>query len=166
MDVGDPVMAAAANGQPRPPCMSGYVDDGSIESHRYYLARRTLLEMFRDRGYAISSSDIDLSLAEFRAAHGQSPDIDRLRISNSLRSDPSKRVLAYFCNPGPVKVNSIRYISGQIANEDGLSGLILVLQGDMTNQAIKALDLFPFKVEVFQVSQCSIHFFCPLVTVH
>lgn len=74
-------------------------------------------------------------------------------------------MLAYFCNPGPVKVNSIRYISGQIANKDGLSGLILVLQGDMTNQALKALDLFSFKVEVFQVSRCSIHFFCPLVTV-
>lgn len=151
-DSGMAAAAAAANGQARPRCMSSYVDEGSVQSHRYYLARRTLLEMLRDRGYAIPSSDIDVSLAEFRATHGQSPDIDRLRISNSLRSDPSKRVLVYFCNPGPVKVTSIRYISGQIANKDGLSGLILVLQGEMTNQALKALDLFPFKVQVFQIT--------------
>ncbi|KAL3746053.1 hypothetical protein ACJRO7_015064 [Eucalyptus globulus] len=150
MDVDDPGMAEAVNGQAQLRCMRCYVDESSIESHRYYLAWRTLLEMLRDRGYAIPSSDIDVSLAEFRAAHSQSPDIDCLRISNSLRSDPSKQVLAYFCNPGPVKVNSIRYISGQIANKDGMSGLILVLQGEMTNQALKELDLFPFKVVVFQ----------------
>ncbi|KAI7998817.1 DNA-directed RNA polymerase V subunit 5A [Camellia lanceoleosa] len=42
--------------------MSGsFVDEGSKESLRYYLARRTLLEMLRDRGYAVSSSDIELS---------------------------------------------------------------------------------------------------------
>lgn len=51
-----------------------------------------------------------------------------------------------------LKVNSVRNILGQIVNRDTLSGLILVVQNHMTNQALKAVDVFPFKVEIFQVS--------------
>lgn len=50
-----------------------------------------------------------------------------------------------------MKVTTIRYIASQIVNKDTLTGLILVLQSQMTNQAQKALELLPFKVEIFQV---------------
>lgn len=74
------------------PCLCNYVDQGSTESHRYYLSRRTALEMLKDRGYEVAVSEIDLSLEEFRAVHGQNPDVERLRFSVHHRSDPSKRV--------------------------------------------------------------------------
>lgn len=67
-------------------------EEGSIESHRYYLSRRTTLEMLKDRGYSIPSSETNLSLSEFRAIHGHSPDVDRLRFSATHSSNPSKRV--------------------------------------------------------------------------
>jgi DNA-directed RNA polymerase I, II, and III subunit RPABC1 len=51
-----------------------------------------------------------------------------------------------------LNVNGVRNILGQIVNRDTLSGLILVVQNHMTNQALKAVDVFPFKVEIFQVS--------------
>ncbi|KAE8721101.1 DNA-directed RNA polymerase V subunit 5A [Hibiscus syriacus] len=91
-------------------CLSGLVDDGSTESHRYYLSRRTVLEMLRDRGYAVPSSEIDLSLQEFRNIHGQTPDFDSLRLSVTHKSDPSKRMLVVFYGPGMVKVSGIRLI--------------------------------------------------------
>lgn len=72
--------------------MAKFVDEGSVESHRYYLARRTVLEMLRDRGFAVPKSEIDLSLQQFWTNYGQKPDQDRLRISTFLRSDPSKKV--------------------------------------------------------------------------
>lgn len=50
-----------------------------------------------------------------------------------------------------VKVSSVRLIAAQIANRDSLTGLILVLQNQITNQALKAMDLFTFRVEMFQV---------------
>jgi DNA-directed RNA polymerase I, II, and III subunit RPABC1 len=80
------------NGEILGPCLSSYVDEGSTESHRYYLARRTVLEMLKDRGYAVPASEIELSIQDFRAIHGQTPDLERLRISTNLRSDPLKRV--------------------------------------------------------------------------
>ncbi|GMP84941.1 hypothetical protein CsSME_00038275 [Camellia sinensis var. sinensis] len=169
------------NGKVYGPCLSSFVDEGSKESHRYYLARRTLLEMLRDRGYAVSSSDIELSLQDFRSIHGQNPDADRLRIFASLRSDPANKVagscgcgwsggrrllgfgdydfewrrkgfLSFFCEPTAVKVNTIRSIAAQIMNRETVTRLILVVQNQMTNQAQKAVDLFSFKVEIFQAS--------------
>ncbi|KAJ9184960.1 hypothetical protein P3X46_004644 [Hevea brasiliensis] len=133
-------------------CLSSFVDEGSPESHRYYLSRRTVLEMLRDRGYSVPSSEIDLSLQEFRVIHGQNPDIDRLKFSATHKSDPSKRILVIFCGTGVLKVSSVRLIAAQIVNRDSLTGLILILQNQITNQALKAVDLFSFKVEMFQIT--------------
>ncbi|KAK3218171.1 hypothetical protein Dsin_012141 [Dipteronia sinensis] len=133
-------------------CLSGFVDQGSKESHRYYLARATVLEMLRDRGYDVPLSEISLSLNDFRAIYGQDPDVDRLRISVTHKSQPSKRMLVVFAGPVMVKVNVIRGIATQIANKDTLTGLIIILQSHITNQALKAVDLFKFKVEMFQIT--------------
>ncbi|KAK3009794.1 hypothetical protein RJ639_015157 [Escallonia herrerae] len=133
-------------------CLSNFVDGGSTESHRYYLSRRTVLEMLRDRGYAVADSEIELSLEGFRSIHGQAPDIDRLQISASHESDPRDKILVIFCGMGVVKVNSIRSIATQIMNKDSLSRLILIVQNHITNQAMKAVDLFSFKVEIFQIT--------------
>ncbi|XP_061367584.1 DNA-directed RNA polymerase V subunit 5A [Gastrolobium bilobum] len=134
-------------------CLSSYVDEGSNESNRYYLSRRTVLEMLKDRGYTIPSSEIDLSLSEFRAIHGQAPEVDRLRFSATHHSNPSKRILVIFCGPGIVKVNVIRSIAGQIVNRDTLTGLILIVQNRITSQGLKAVDLFSFKAEIFQITE-------------
>ncbi|KAE9599768.1 putative DNA-directed RNA polymerase [Lupinus albus] len=133
-------------------CLSSFIDDGSIESHRYYLSRRTALEMLKDRDYSVPSSEIHISLSEFRAIHGQSPDLDRLRFSATHNSDSSKRILVIFCGPGVVKVNVIRNIAGHIVNRETLTGLILIVQDQITSQALKAVKIFSFKVEIFQIT--------------
>ncbi|KAG8372072.1 hypothetical protein BUALT_Bualt12G0028500 [Buddleja alternifolia] len=133
-------------------CLSSLLDDGSLESHRYYLARRTMLEMLKDRGFAVPGVEIEVSLDEFRNKHGQMPDLDALRISSLHKDDPSIKVLVIFCGPSIVKVNVIRAIATQIVNKDSLSRLILVVQNKITNQALKAVDLFSFKVEIFQIT--------------
>ncbi|PKI32596.1 hypothetical protein CRG98_046993 [Punica granatum] len=95
---GEDVMETAANGHPLGQCLSTYIDQGSIESHRYYLARRTLLEMLHDRGYVVPQSDLNQSLEEFRAACTQNPDVERLRICSAHRSDHSKRITDLLVN--------------------------------------------------------------------
>lgn len=78
------------------PGVSRSADDSSVESHSYYLARRTTMEMLRDRGYEVSDDDINLSFQEFRAIYGERPDVDQLRISAQHRSDSSKKVIFEF----------------------------------------------------------------------
>ncbi|CAK7340208.1 unnamed protein product [Dovyalis caffra] len=133
-------------------CLSSFVDEGSTESHRYYLSRRTVLEMLKDRGYSVPSAEIDLSLQDFRGIYGQNPDIELLKFSATHVSDPSKRMMVIFCGPRVVKVSTIRLVTVLIPDRDSLTGLILVLQNNITNQAMKALDLFKFKIEIFQIT--------------
>ncbi|KAF3656625.1 DNA-directed RNA polymerase V subunit 5A [Capsicum baccatum] len=134
------------------PCLSSYVNAGSVESHRYFLGRRTILEMLKDRGFAIPNSEIDTTLEEFREKYGQSPDVERLRISAMHRNDLTNKVLVIFCGPNTVKLNAIRAILTQIMNKESLSRLILVIQSQMTSQAMKAVENMSFKVEIFQIT--------------
>lgn len=60
------------------------------------------------------------------------------------------QALVLFCPPGIVKVNMVRGIISRIV-QDGLSKLMLVVQGKITSQALKAVELLPYKVEIFQV---------------
>ncbi|KAM0990574.1 hypothetical protein ACFX2C_009074 [Malus domestica] len=105
--------------------------------------------MLRDRGYSVPASEIDLSLQDFRFLHGPTPDIGRLRFSATHCTNPSDRMLVIYCGPGIVKVNVIRGLHSQI--KDTLAGLILITQNQVTNQAPKTLELYPFKTEIFRV---------------
>jgi len=56
-----------------------------------------------------------------------------------------------FCGTGIVKVNAMRVIAADVLSRENITGLILVLQSHITNQALKAVELFSFKVELFEV---------------
>ena len=56
-----------------------------------------------------------------------------------------------FFGTGKVKVNTIRSVAAEILSQETITGLILVLQNQVTDKALKAIELFTFKVEIFQV---------------
>lgn len=91
-------MAAPDNSKEHGYCMGRKVDTGALESYRYYLSLRTVLEMLNDRGYDIPPSELSRSLAEFRSIFGDKPDIERLRFGFPLRSKPSKKVTFLLAN--------------------------------------------------------------------
>jgi DNA-directed RNA polymerase I, II, and III subunit RPABC1 len=70
------------------------VDFSGVESQRLFLARRTALEMLRDRGYRVPEADLARTLPEFRAWWSETPEIERLSFSTTLASDPSNKVLS------------------------------------------------------------------------
>ncbi|CAN1132456.1 DNA-directed RNA polymerase V subunit 5A [Linum perenne] len=79
-------------------CLSSYIDDGSPETHRYFLARKTVLEMLKDRGYYVPASDISVSLQEFRSIHDQNIDVERLKFSATHQTDPSNTIADLLVN--------------------------------------------------------------------
>lgn len=82
------------NGEAAGRCLASFIDDGTVESHRYYLARKTTLQMLKDRGYLVPNSELELTLQDFRNIYGPKPDPDRLRISTALVLDEAKKVLS------------------------------------------------------------------------
>ncbi|XP_044950324.1 DNA-directed RNA polymerase V subunit 5A-like isoform X4 [Hordeum vulgare subsp. vulgare] len=136
--------------------MSSMVDRGgraSQESHRLFLARRTALEMLRDRGYSVPESELARTLPEFRAWWAQEPEIERLSFSTFLASDHSDKVKILFCPPEPVRIANIQEIHDQIEGEN-LSRLILILLGKIMPRAKESVkEKFTFKVDIFQVNE-------------
>lgn len=135
-------------------CISSMVDHGgSVESHRLFLARRTALEMLRDRGYSVPESELARTLPEFRMWWAEKPEIERLGFSTTLASDLSKKVQIVFCPPEPVKIATIREIYSRI-KEQNLSRLILILQGKIMSRARESIkEIFTFQVEIFQITE-------------
>lgn len=84
--------ASDGAGSLRRVCMAECADTLSSETHRYYLSRRTVLEMLRDRGYEVPASELSRSLAQFSAFFGDQPDVKNLRLCVSHRSNPSRKV--------------------------------------------------------------------------
>ncbi|WVZ54534.1 hypothetical protein U9M48_005317 [Paspalum notatum var. saurae] len=135
-------------------CISSMVDrGGSVESHRLFLARRTALEMLRDRGYDVPEAELARTLPEFRAWWADRPELERLAFSTTLASDPSKKVKVVFCPPEPVKIALIREIYSGVKDED-LSRLILILQSRIMSKARESIkEIFKFKVDIFQITE-------------
>ncbi|KQJ92354.1 hypothetical protein BRADI_4g43080v3 [Brachypodium distachyon] len=136
--------------------MASMVDRGgraSHEVHSLFLARRTALEMLRDRGYSVPEPELARTLTEFRAWWAEKPEMRRLSFSATFASDHSNKVQFVFCPPKPVNITTIREVYSQI-EEENLSRLILILQGDITSKARDCIkEIFPFKVDIFQVTE-------------
>ncbi|KAL0425696.1 UNVERIFIED_CONTAM: DNA-directed RNA polymerase V subunitC [Sesamum radiatum] len=135
-------------------CILSMVDNASVESRRYYLARRTLMEMLRDRGYVVANMEVELrrSLADFREVFGDKPEAERLRIIACRASDPSRKILAIFCETFEIRKRNIVGILSQIVNKETLDRVILILQSKMNVHAQKVLDEYPVKVETFPIT--------------
>ncbi|KAK7839425.1 dna-directed rna polymerase v subunit 5c [Quercus suber] len=115
-------------GEERGDCITSHVEEGSAESHRYYLSRRTVLEMLRDRGYEVPDSELTRSLAEFRS------------------------MMVIFLGTEEIRTASVRNLYAQIMSVEHLKGLILIHESKINHFARKGLAKYPYKVEVFQIT--------------
>ncbi|KAL0007119.1 hypothetical protein SO802_008621 [Lithocarpus litseifolius] len=133
-------------------CITSHVEEGSAESHRYYLSRRTVLEMLRDRGYVVPESELARSLAEFRSVFGDKPDLLSLRITVPHSSNPYNRMMVIFYGTEEIRTASVRNLYAQIMRIEHLKGLILIHESKINHFARKGLEKYPYKVEVFQIT--------------
>ncbi|KAI3764252.1 hypothetical protein L2E82_14258 [Cichorium intybus] len=134
-------------------CILSKADAGPAESHRYYLARRTVSEMLRDRGCVIADYEITRSLSEFRSVFGDQPDPDHLRICVPLASKPSKKILVIFCGPEEINKAKAVHILINITNKDSLLRIIVVVQGKMNHFARTVFNESEVKVEIFPITE-------------
>ncbi|KAL8529199.1 hypothetical protein ACS0TY_006587 [Phlomoides rotata] len=135
-------------------CIKSLVDNGSAESCRYYLARRTVIEMLQDRGYVVAGAEEELRrpLADFRAEFGLKPEAERLRLSAYRASDSSRKIVVIFCEDFQSRKQHMVGILGQIMDREMLDKVILILQTKINSHARKVLDDYPVKTETFPIT--------------
>ncbi|KAK9922618.1 hypothetical protein M0R45_031075 [Rubus argutus] len=79
---------------------------------------RTVMEMLHDRGYIVPDSDLTRSLTEFRTVFGQNPDLERLRICLSLRSNPKNKIMVIFCGTDEIRKPTVCGIYANLLNKE------------------------------------------------
>ncbi|CAA0820489.1 DNA-directed RNA polymerase V subunit 5C [Striga hermonthica] len=139
-------------------CISMQMHAGSLECRRYYMARRTLLEMLRDRGYTVANMEAELhrSLPDFRAEYGDKPEPKKLSLIAASATDSSRKIHAIFCEPMEIRKATMNFILGQILNKEQLDKVILILQSKMNSHALKVVEehsITNVKVETFQITE-------------
>jgi len=156
-------------------CIASLIDNGSEESSRYFLSRRTVLEMLQDRGYdVVHHLDLAPSLAHFRSRFGQQPTPEALGFCVSHLSNPANTVRAFlsplpnllspfphrfplqvqvaFAGTERIKKGTVMEICSRIVDKASLKSLIIILQSKITSFAHKALLNLPYKVEIIPVT--------------
>ncbi|KAL8103496.1 DNA-directed RNA polymerase V subunit 5C-like [Apium graveolens] len=136
-------------------CVAKFIDTGSAETQRLYLGRRTVLEMLKDRGYAVDDSDIHISLAQFRSRFGQVPSqdlLDRLRFSVPRISTPSEKVLVVFGGTDEIRKQAMSTLLFQLSHDSSRPKILLILQGKMNSHARKLADESSFQIETFPIT--------------
>ena len=110
----------------------------STAGERIYRARRTTLQMLRDRGYMVDASDVDQSEEEFFERYTPSPQRDMLTILVQKRDDPTEQIFVFWPTDPKVGVKPIKRYMERM-NEEDVKRAILVVQQNLTAFARQAL---------------------------
>ena len=110
----------------------------SAAGDRLYRARRTVLQMLRDRGYMVDQADIDQTEEDFAEKHGSSPLRDSLTLLVQKRDDPTEQIFVFWPSDPKVGVKPIKRYMERM-NEESVKRAILVVQQNLTAFARQAL---------------------------
>lgn len=105
---------------------------------RMFRARRTVLEMLRDRGYMVDQSDVEQEEQDFYEKHGNSPQRDALTLLVQKRDDPTEQIFVFWPADPKVGVKPIKRYMERM-NEEDVKRAILVVQQNLTAFARQAL---------------------------
>lgn len=131
------------------------------EITRLFRVRRTLLQMLRDRGYAVGEGETDLGMS--RSAFE-----DRLRLANlsresltmlkQKRDDPSMQIYVFFHKQAKVGVKDIREYTERM-ERDRVFQAILVVYKDLTPGGRKGLEMVQshFRLEWFLENELQVN---------
>ena len=114
------------------------MSNGGTAGERIYRARRTILQMLRDRGYMVDATDVDQSEEDFFEKHSTSPPRDGLTLLVQKRDDPTEQIFVFWPVDPKVGVKPIKRYMERM-NEEDVKRAILVVQQNLTAFARQAL---------------------------
>ncbi|XP_022729998.1 DNA-directed RNA polymerases II and IV subunit 5A-like [Durio zibethinus] len=139
---------------------------------KLFKARRTVVQMLRDRGYSVDDSDIKMTRHEFIEKYGDNVHLKRddLLIHCSKGDTPTDQIYVFFPAEQKVGVPMVRNCAKRM-KADNVFNAILVVQKALTAPAKAAIGEINsyFSMEVFEESELltniTEHMFVPKHTV-
>lgn len=133
-----------------------YTSPAECESDSLFRVRRTLLQMAKDRRYAVDESAFQMTLDQFREQYGDVPDRSQLSMKFYRppspvdgKVDPHDTLLVAFATEPKVGVKSLRDLCARM-HDEAIPRAIFVLMDGMTPFARSELRASPFRIEEFR----------------
>ncbi|KAI9208673.1 RNA polymerase Rpb5, C-terminal domain-containing protein [Polychytrium aggregatum] len=130
--------------------------DEDREIARLHKVFRTIRELVRDRGYLVSTAELEMSLDEFRETYSKNRHIDRqsLIFAAGRENDENDKLLVFFAEDESVGIKPIKRICERMIVEGVVKG-ILIYQKQLTPSANKVVqELAPkYQLELFMESE-------------
>ncbi|XP_002133816.3 DNA-directed RNA polymerases I, II, and III subunit RPABC1-like [Drosophila pseudoobscura] len=122
--------------------MSSEMND-EAEVYKLWHIRKTLFEMSHDRGYLVTSAELDQTVEQFTELFGDKPSEQRpmrsdLTMLLSHADDPKNRMLVFFPEEPKVAVKTIKAYAHRMEGE-GIHRAILVVRDCLTPPAKQSI---------------------------
>ncbi|KAI8919193.1 RNA polymerase [Powellomyces hirtus] len=114
--------------------------DGDREAARLWRVYKTMRELIRDRGFAVTQREIDMSLEEFKATFVQGGVVNRANMTymTTLEDKPTEQILVFFTEEESVGIKPIKKIAERMVTNN-IFKAIVVYSKTMTPSAKKVV---------------------------
>ncbi|KIM84295.1 hypothetical protein PILCRDRAFT_818634 [Piloderma croceum F 1598] len=128
------------------------------ESAKLWKVNRTIHELVKDRGFAVSDDEIQMDLAVFRghyANNGGSVDRNQLNFFTNSRANPADQIFVFFSDERSVGVKTMRKLL-TILEEKAIERGIIVFPGNMTPSARKVIVAMAHQYKLEEFSEADL----------
>ncbi|PRQ57222.1 putative RNA polymerase, Rpb5 [Rosa chinensis] len=91
---------------------------------RLYRARKTVMQMLKDRDYIISDWDINITLPQFKNKYGEKMKREDLTMNRKKRGHDSDQMYVFFPDEPKVGVKTIKNYIKRLVQEDTDKGIV------------------------------------------
>ncbi|KAL8292920.1 hypothetical protein RQP46_000614 [Phenoliferia psychrophenolica] len=130
------------------------MDEAERETARLYRVNRTIHELVRDRGYAISEDEIKMSLEDFKLSYGGSS-IDKTKINfKAVMANGEAEIYIFYSDEASVGIKTMRKFITVLEDQKIPRGII-IFKTNMTPSANKVISAMAstYAIEAFQESE-------------
>ncbi|KGN66878.1 DNA-directed RNA polymerases II and IV subunit 5A [Cucumis sativus] len=123
------------------------------EITKLFRARKTVLQMLRDRGFVVGDFELAMSREQFKNQYGETMKKEDLVINKSMRNNSSDQIYVFFPEEPKVSVKTVRTYINRMKS-DNVFRAILVVQEKLSSFARSSICEAPkFHLEVFQEAE-------------
>ncbi|KAK4761874.1 hypothetical protein SAY87_029758 [Trapa incisa] len=121
---------------------------------RLFRVRRTVLQMLRDRGYYVESSELEMTRRGFIDKFGDNLKRDALVLIKEKLNNPSDRIYVFFSEEEKSGVSMVKFFLSRM-KVDEVKNAIIVLQKGLTPAGKMAISEYSahYRMEIFEEAE-------------